>query len=172
MTHSFLYPSFIENSMASTISLAERIAQEARASLSSYCSSECKAYCCRKGYLVFTQQEIVSFPQPLMKDLLERGRLKKLDNGSYSLSLPPACPHLTDDLRCTIHSSPLRPKTCGDFPLFLGERTFRLSARCPAVREGKLYPYIAQLLKLGLKIRKGESIADSDFYELAPSLQK
>ena len=150
----------------------ETIAQQARASLSSYCSSECKAYCCRKGYLVFSPKEMTSFPRNILNDLKKKGRIKKLDNGSYSLSLPPACPHLTGDFRCTIHTSPLRPKTCGDFPLFLSEKSFRLSARCPAVREGKLYPCIAQLLKRVLKIRKGESIADSDFYETLPVKKK
>ena len=151
---------------------SKTIAKQARKSLGRFCAEECKAYCCRKGYLVFSPKEVTSFPGNILNDLGKKGRIKTLDNGSYSLSLPPVCPHLTGDFRCTIHTSLLRPKTCGDFPLFLSEKSFRLSARCPAVREGKLYPYIAQLLNLGLKIRKGEGIADSDFYELDPSPQK
>ncbi|MFQ5474254.1 MAG: hypothetical protein ACE5DM_00290 [Candidatus Nanoarchaeia archaeon] len=37
--------------------MREAIADRARESISQYCIEECKAYCCRKGYLLLTPEE-------------------------------------------------------------------------------------------------------------------
>ena len=46
---------------------AEQLAIHARASISNYCFTECKAYCCRKGYLLLNSEE-VSLMQGTSKD--------------------------------------------------------------------------------------------------------
>ncbi|MFC1754317.1 YkgJ family cysteine cluster protein [Thermoproteota archaeon] len=115
--------------------------EQAKASISRYCMEECKAYCCRKGYLLLTPEE----KELIAKDL----KVKKLYRGDYSLALP--CPMLKDN-KCSIHDNPKRPKTCKDFPIFITGNKVRLSPRCLAVKEGKLYPFERKFLEAGYRL--------------------
>jgi len=109
---------------------------KARKSISSFCIEECKAYCCRKGYLVLQGKEI--------KKVLDNDYASSTtkNDGTVSLNLNDnGCPQLKDN-KCKIHKSKNRPKTCGDFPVYLYGNTIFLSPRCLAVRENKMYAFI------------------------------
>jgi len=147
---------------------AEKIARKARKSIGNYCIAECKAYCCRKGYLVMNKLEAELVTNKKLIDFEKSGNIKHMADGKYSLNLDfhdVSCPSLKD-FKCTIHKKLTRPSACKDFPLFLNGFTLRLSSRCPAVRAGLLYPYIRRLLLLGYKLQEGDSFVDSDFYDL------
>src|SRR3989338_10838695 len=120
------------------------IADRARKSISSYCMDECKSYCCRKGYLVLTQEQMSVVTQG--KNM--HGRLKVLENGKTSMHLSPACPSLKD-FKCTIYTDAKRPKTCSDFPIFIEGTVVRFSPRCLAVRENKFYPFVNEFMAQG-----------------------
>ena len=66
-----------------------------------------------------------------------------------------SCPQLNGS-KCMIHKNPKRPSTCDNFPIFIDEekKEIRLSPRCFAVKENKLYPYIHKFLELGFKVHK------------------
>jgi Fe-S-cluster containining protein len=130
----------------------EKIAQEARASISDFCIEECHAYCCRKGYLLLTPDQVDLVTQNQKEALLLNKNLKALYKGDFSLNLGESCPSLKDD-KCMIHKDPRRPETCAHFPLFIQENVLIASPRCLAVKQGKLYPYISQLLKMGFKLK-------------------
>ncbi len=130
---------------------AEKIADEARNSLGKYCIEECHAYCCRTGYLVLTEEELKKVLQG--KDY--KSETKKLKQGKYSLYIggkDKPCPSLNREFKCECYKD--RPQGCREFPLFFKGNEIILSNRCPAVREGKLYPYLARLHALGYKINR------------------
>jgi Fe-S-cluster containining protein len=131
----------------------EEIAEEARNAISPFCVEECKAYCCRKGYLVITKEEVDIMCGRRMEELTQKKSLKLLPDGKYSLFLgnPGGCPSLKDN-KCMIHKNPKRPDTCKAFPIFIEGDTVNLSQRCLAVKQEKLYPYVAEMLKAGYKI--------------------
>ncbi|MBU0461285.1 MAG: YkgJ family cysteine cluster protein [Nanoarchaeota archaeon] len=134
---------------------AEEIAADARDSISKFCVEECKAYCCRKGYLVLTPSEAALVCGGKLKEFESRKIIKKLPFGQYSLFLgnPDGCPCLKENC-CTIHKNPKRPDTCKTFPLFIEGNKIKLSQRCLAVKQDMMYPYIAELLKKGYKLIK------------------
>jgi Fe-S-cluster containining protein len=127
---------------------AEQLAASARASISDYCSSECKAYCCRKGFLLLTASEV-----PLLHDTTQ-GELPPIllqDNEQgFVLDLKEnGCKNLSHH-KCLIHTNPSRPKACKDFPLFLWkDKTVMVTYACPAVKENKLYPFLAAFKSRG-----------------------
>ena len=128
---------------------AENIAEKARRSISSFCINECKSYCCRKGYLLLEKSQVPIVTQGSQDELIQKGEMKQLPNGKFSLRLEEGCPSLKD-FKCTIYTNQQRPKTCANFPLYLEGKTFRLSQRCTAVKAGMLFPYIHMLRRLGL----------------------
>jgi Fe-S-cluster containining protein len=145
---------------------AEKIADKARNSISKYCIEECKAYCCRKGYLVLKPEEVDRVTQGRAKELEEKKILKKLADGKYSLYMGNydcPCPSLKD-FKCTIHKT--KPKTCSDFPLFFHGNNLRLSPRCPAVKNNLMYPYIKRLIAIGYKTVEEDPIADIELYNV------
>jgi len=136
----------------------QKIASEARNSISSYCMNECNAYCCRKGYLILSKEELILLVGNKRKELEDKEFIKILPNDKFSLNLGNhlgSCPQLKDS-KCLIHKNPQRPSTCNSFPIFINEdkKEIRLSPRCFAVKENKLYPYIRQFLELGFKINE------------------
>ena len=141
----------------------ERIANDARRSLSKYCYEECSAYCCRKGYLVLTEKEADIVTQGKKDEMIKEGRIKELKDGKYSMNLSPNCPSLVDN-KCIIHKSHSRPKACKDFPLFLSTGEFMFSGRCPAVRQGKLIPYSYKLVRNGMKYIKPEDVCNVEVH--------
>jgi Fe-S-cluster containining protein len=148
----------------------EKIANEARNSISEYCIKECRAFCCRNGYLPVKPKSVKLVAQDRKKELEDKGMLKKLKNGNYSLflgnyDLP--CPSLDlKNFTCIIHKNKLRPKACADFPLIIEESTIKLSPRCPAVRENKFYPYVKMLMIKGLKYKRYENIPELTLYDV------
>lgn len=147
---------------------AEKLADEARNSISRYCFEECKAYCCRKGYLIITPEQIDTVLNDKRKELEKKGFVKKLDNGNYSFYLgnPEGCPGLDGQFKCKIHKSDKRPIACAQFPIFIFGKTVKLSKRCPAVKEGKFYVYVKQFINNGFKVIESEFLSDSDFYKI------
>lgn len=136
----------------------QELVSEARNSISEYCMKECHAYCCRKGFLLLTEPELNLLTGNKRDALEEKKFIKPQENNLFSLALNNhlgSCPMLVDS-KCTIHKNPLRPKTCEKFPIFLDEekKEIRLSPRCFAVKENKLYPFVHQFLKLGYKINE------------------
>jgi hypothetical protein len=137
---------------------ANKIANKARKSISKFCFEECHAYCCRKGYIILTKYEVNKVTQNRKKELEKLDILKKLENGNYSLNMGKneyPCPSL-QGYKCLVHKSKKRSKTCGDFPIFIEEKYIKLSPRCLAVKENRLYPFISQWMQLGFKIMKDD----------------
>jgi len=132
---------------------AENIAEEARSSIGKFCSEECKSYCCRKGYLHLDAGNLNLVTQGRVKELEENKTLSK-KGGVFSLYMgnhDQPCPSLKD-CKCMIHDNPNRPLACKQFPIFLEGKNIRMSCRCPAIKEGLLYPYIARLIQLGYSV--------------------
>lgn len=150
---------------------ALRIANKARNSLGKYCIEECKAFCCRNGYLVFGEESVKIISQDKIKELEKKGILKKLKNGKYSLFLgnfEVPCPSLNiKDYTCKIHKNKNRPNACQDFPLFIEGKTIKLSPRCPAIKENKLYPYLKKLIMKGYKIEEYECIPELSIFDIS-----
>lgn len=131
----------------------EELANKARESLSTYCFTECKAKCCRKGFLLLKAEEV-----PLMQGV-DKEKLKVIptaeDGREFVLNLgekETGCPNL-QDYKCMIHKNPNRPKACQDFPLFIWKnKTIMVTHACPGVRENMLYPFLAEFKMKGYKI--------------------
>ena len=145
---------------------AEKIADEARDSISSFCYEECHAYCCRKGYLLLNEFNADAVTKGKKEQMIKDETLKKLKDGEYSMgmsSLSDGCPSLKD-FKCTIHKSPFKTKACHEFPIFIDEKnkTIGLSPRCPAVKTGKFYAYEHQWLKMGYKLRKANPFSEME----------
>ncbi len=90
--------------------------------------------------------------------MLAEDNLTAVEGGGFAIDFGgnKGCPSLKD-YKCLIHKNKLRPKTCGDFPLFIWEnKVIRLSQRCPAVRHNMFYPYIVKLKKLGYTLSYSE----------------
>ncbi len=84
------------------------------------------------------------------------GFLKDMTDGNLSLYMGDKdhpCPSLKDN-KCLIHKNPDRCDTCAIFPIHIKDNKIRVSIRCPAANANKLYPYIAQLIKLGFTLPK------------------
>lgn len=138
------------------IEKAEKIADKARESISKFCMNECKAYCCRKGYIMVREDQLNEIAtKEIQKKLTEEKKIEKYSfsqkfkiNFTNSLG---GCPALKDN-KCTIHKNAKRPKVCHEYPIFVQFNEIRISSKCPAQQQNKLYPYIRKLHKLGYKI--------------------
>ena len=154
---------------------AENIADEARASISDFCINECKAYCCRNGFLIIKPHEIDAVSQGSRDELLRGKSLKRLENGSYSLNLDAeegGCPSLKGN-KCLIHASKLRPKTCGDFPVYVKGDAVFFSPRCLAVKQNRFFPYEKAFIALGYRILEASPWADIGLGEVSfPAAEK
>ncbi len=147
---------------------AEKLAISARESISSYCYTECKAYCCRKGYLLLTAEEVALMRNSCKDDLEMIPTDANEQRYVFNLgSRVTGCPNLennsdinsdnhADRYKCIIHKDPKRPKACKEFPLFIwSNKTVMVTNVCPAVKEHKLYPYLVQFKSMGYKIIYG-----------------
>ena len=147
---------------------AEALADEARNSISDICINECKAYCCRKGYLVVDPEDIDTVAQEKTEELLKTEQLQVNKEGKFALFLgdyDKPCPSLKDNM-CTIHTDGHRPKVCGDFPLFLEKDHVRESPRCLAVKMNKLYPFVKQITMLGFKPMKADPLGEIELFNV------
>jgi Fe-S-cluster containining protein len=128
----------------------EKLAAKARKSVSSYCSSECKSYCCRKGYLILSGKE-ASLVLGAEIDKLQKEKIVTLTNdGKFLFNLGvKGCPML-HDFKCKIHGHADRPKACREFPIFLwANKKVKVSDRCPASKENRFYKYLWEFKSLG-----------------------
>ena len=125
--------------ITSTPISAENIAERARASLSYYCMYECKAMCCRKGYITLSIKEAINILGSLPKSVIKE----------ITIDLSEGCPKLKDN-KCTIYKE--RPQICRDYPVFVKHSAVHLSEKCPAVRENKLYPFEHEFIQKGLRV--------------------
>jgi len=149
---------------------AEKIADKARNSLGKYCIEECKAFCCRNGYLVFGEESVDIVTQGRKKELEDKGILQKLKTGRYSLYLNNqkiTCPCLDmNKYTCKIHKNKKRPLACQQFPVFVEGKTIKLSPRCPAIKENKLYPFLKKLSMKGYKIIEYDYIPELSLFNV------
>jgi len=129
----------------------QEVAKKARKSISNFCIEECKAYCCRKGFLAISTKESDLISNGKTKELEKSGILIKKDEGSYALDLSKSCSSLKN-FKCVIHANQERPTVCKEFPIFIEGKSIRLAEGCPAVRKKLLYSYEAQFLELGYKL--------------------
>ena len=135
---------------------AEQILNRARNDISQFCIEECKAYCCRKGYLVLTPKQAKATLQNREEELKNKGFLKDMTNGNLSLYMGDKdnpCPSLNNN-KCLIHKHPDRCDTCEMFPIHIKDKTIHISRRCHAAKANMLYPHIAELIKLGFRLLK------------------
>ena len=148
---------------------AEKIAEAGRKSISRFCIEECKSYCCRKGYLVMTKNQldkVVGYKKEEYKE-----QIKQLDKNKFSLYMGKSdkpCPSLNKDFKCNIYKDPLRPKACHNFPIFLNHKDKKalFSPRCLAYQLGLLFPYSKKLQLQGYEIVKVGSIVGLTGLEL------
>jgi Fe-S-cluster containining protein len=129
----------------------EKVAEEARKSISKFCIEECKAYCCRKGYLAITLKEADLITDGKTKESELKGNIIRKDEGSYVLDLGQTCPRLKN-FKCGIHKKIGRPTVCKDFPIFIEGKSIRLSDGCPAVEKKLFYAYEQQFLDMGYEL--------------------
>lgn len=123
---------------------------KARKRVSRYCVEECKAYCCRKGYLELNREEMIVVTGGKPEEFAER--LKK-SGDVYTLYLGDGCPCLDEKFMCRIHSDEKRPRTCRHYPIFLYDDKIVLSSRCFAVKDNILYPYLKQMRGFSIEYR-------------------
>lgn len=135
---------------------AQTAIDDAWESIGEFCCEECKAYCCRKGYLVLSRAQARLIVGDVGPHLESIGALKRLDGDRFSLFMGRSdapCPGLNQaDFRCRVHDDPDRPSTCRDFPIFIIGKTVRFSHRCLAVRQGKFYALEKELIALGYSL--------------------
>ncbi len=156
------------------ISLAEKIAEKARKSISMFCMEECRSYCCRKGYLALSKEEMELVAQGRQKELEEKKVLRRINSKSYSLYLGDygvLCPCIDSEYKCIIHKHPKRPMACQQFPLFIDGKNVRVSSRCLAAKEGKLYPYVSRLVRMGYRLSGTNAFADFEFEKVGKMMR-
>ena len=121
----------------------------ARVSLGDFCFTECKAYCCRKGYVEFTPEEYV---------LIFKVEEKDKPKDKLTVYLGDRCPALNSDFKCSIHSNKLHPKVCGDYPIFVKGNHVILAGNCLAVKEDKFYPFLKEWIANGFEVVIGSGV--------------
>lgn len=132
----------------------KKLIREKLEKINDFCINECKSYCCRKGYLVLKKEEVELICEKNKNELLEKGFLKEMLNGKFSLNLDNCfggCPQLKD-FKCSIHQNPRRPQTCKDFPIFILDNKIKISSRCLAKKENKFFEFEKEAKKLGFEI--------------------
>lgn len=142
----------------------ERLAAAARRSLGDFCREECKAFCCRKGHLTLTAQQLRRVAQGHEDELKRADRLIPIGE-RFSLILDGDCPSLAGN-RCSIYRS--RPKACREFPLWIRDGVVFVSPRCVGVKAGLLYPYVRRLRMLGLRVIESAPYAELDLHRFVP----
>jgi len=131
----------------------QEIISAARSSIGNYCINECKAKCCKSGFLLLKDQaQIEGVLKNKEKYSIKTKFLKKNWDGTYSFFLGNSkfnCPSLKNNM-CTIYKENYRPKACADFPLFVYGNNI-VTGDCPAIKD-LLQNKLEELKKLGYKI--------------------
>jgi len=131
----------------------KELADEARISISDYCINDCKAFCCRKGYLMLSLEELKLVVGKERRSLEDAGFLTEIENKEFVLNLgnPGSCPSLKDN-KCLIHKNSKRNSACKEFPIFITGNKVRFSDRCLAVKANQFYSYVHKFKKIGFTI--------------------
>jgi Fe-S-cluster containining protein len=134
------------------------ISKETMFALSEYCINKCKAYCCRKGYLIVNEEQlnlILNNNEKKKQRLINNKDIKEMLNGKFSINFSTCngCPALSlKTFKCNIYENENRPQTCKDFPIFIVGKKIKISSRCPAKRDNKFFKFEKQAEKLGYEI--------------------
>ena len=134
----------------------EQLISDARASIGDYCMDVCKSFCCQDGVLIVRPDEIDEVMQGKKEEFLIKGLLKKNQVGNFELKIGTKdhpCPSLSKDFKCLIFDNPKRPVLCRNFPIFQFGKQIILAPRCPAIKAGKLEPFLMKLKELGYNIK-------------------
>jgi len=132
----------------------ERLANKSRRAISDYCINECHSYCCRKGYLILSEEIVDLMVGDRKAALIEEGSLNELLDGKFSLNFEKCaggCPALKD-FKCSIHKNSQRSNTCKDFPIFILGKKVKISNRCPAKKDNKFFKFEKEAKELGYEI--------------------
>ena len=127
------------------------LANKMRESLSEYCANECGCFCCKKGYITLTPEQVELVCGEHKDKLIQNGDLIELWDGKFSMKFQNClggCPQLKN-MKCLIHDNEKRPATCKDFPIFINGKEIKISSRCPAKADNKFYEFEIQAKKLG-----------------------
>ncbi|HKL23376.1 MAG TPA: YkgJ family cysteine cluster protein [Candidatus Nanoarchaeia archaeon] len=135
---------------------AERIANQARRAISDFCINECRAYCCRKGYIMVRENQLKQISTDEQRKILKKEeKIKEFPfSGKFQIDFTNSlggCPALKNN-KCKIHKNPIRPRVCHEFPIFVFVDHIKISSKCPAYKNNKLYPFIKKFKELGYKI--------------------
>lgn len=133
----------------------DRMLDRARKSISRFCIEECGAYCCRKGFLILSENESDLVMNGSRLILQKEESFKSLDNSKYSLNFSNSlggCPSLLGT-SCIIHKNKDRPNTCKNFPIFRHNKTVIISKRCPASKQNMFYKCEHILIKNGYLLK-------------------
>ena len=132
---------------------AFELVNEARSSIGTYCMNECKAQCCRRGFLpLLNKQQMDAVIGRKQNEFIKSKIITKKNNISILDMNKHQCPKLTEDFKCGIYNNKERPQSCADYPLMLANNMLIAASNCPAVQNGLLNKYFSELKKLGVKI--------------------
>ena len=102
-----------------------------------YCVSYCKARCCKKGKIFLSRKQAEKITRNKVVAYMKMGKLLKRDVCNFELNLEKGCPALSEDNKCRIHISVIRPEICREFPIFIrGEKVF-VASFCPITSSKK-----------------------------------
>ncbi len=130
---------------------------EARFSLTEYCTNVCKSGCCKKGKLLLQTKDEVDLvvgDSSEVKKAIEINVLEKQETGNfhYNLEKVGQCKNLCENGLCSVYKNPSRPVICHDYPLFkVGEYVITAS-NCMAVQNNILDSKLSEIKKLGFKV--------------------
>lgn len=127
---------------------------EARNSISSFCIAECKAKCCRSGFLaVNSRVEVDLLTKNNTDKLINSGDIEKVNEERYMMNLGKRqCDQLSPNFMCNVHKDKNRPRLCSDYPLFKVKNYIIPSPACDAVVQDKFKDYFKKMEDMGYKI--------------------
>ena len=127
---------------------------KARNSTSNFCLYECKALCCRSGFLPLTDIQLKCVVKDI-DELKKLGVVRKLSDGRWAHNNNIfGCQQLLNDLKCNIYTNKDRPQCCNDYPILQEGNTLKIVLRCPAARKGLFDKFIPELEELGYNVKK------------------
>jgi Fe-S-cluster containining protein len=121
----------------------QKIADEVMKALEDFCINDCKSYCCRKGHLLVSDDELDLITGDKKEKLISENSIHKKMFGKNILDFESSlggCPQLKD-FKCMIHKNQKRPNTCKSFPIFIVGKEIKISNRCPAKKENKFFKF-------------------------------
>lgn len=122
----------------------ENIVSSVANSFGEFCSTFCKASCCKTGKLILeSDKDIKVFKNSSALSFVRA-------DGFVEISLLDGCVFLDGNFQCGIHKD--RPVVCRSFPLFLRRKRVFVASWCPAVKNGIIDDKLDELRSLGLEV--------------------